>query len=49
MKKFIFDIQRFVETINGTEGNDNISVKSAQKIVLGYGGNDTHQQKLYLS
>ena len=41
MKNFIFDIQRFVETITGTEGHDNISVTASQQFINAHGGNDT--------
>ena len=41
MKKFVFDIQRFVETISGTEGHDNISVTASQQFINALGGNDT--------
>lgn len=41
MKNFIFDIQRFVETITGTEGHDNISVTALQQFINAHGGNDT--------
>ena len=41
MKVFKFDVQRFVETINFTEGHDNITVTAAQQIINALGGNDT--------
>ena len=41
MKAFKFNIQRFVETINGTAGHDNISVTAAQQFINALGGNDT--------
>ena len=41
MKTFKFNIQRFVETINGTAGHDNISVTAAQQFINALGGNDT--------
>ena len=41
MKKFKFNIQLFAETIKGTEGHDKITVSSSERIVYGYGGNDT--------
>ncbi|MBR5914785.1 MAG: hypothetical protein IKZ58_10580 [Selenomonadaceae bacterium] len=40
MKVIKFDIQRFVETINGTEGNDTINVEASQTAVFVYGGDD---------
>lgn len=41
MIMFKFNIQRFTETVNGTEGHDKITVTSSEKIVYGYGGNDS--------
>ncbi len=41
MKKLIFDLQRFVATISGSNAHDYLQVSVSGTIVYGYGGNDT--------
>ncbi len=47
MKVLNFDIQRFVETVNGTAGHDKINVTASQQFINALGGNDTIYNQYY--